>query len=1465
MPKRNRDDEDLDQFSETTTGSISRQKRCWDIDAEGESAQSLITATPTKLRSSDDYTIGWVCALPIEMAVAIAMLDQIHASSSLQRHPNDHNTYTLGEIGDHNVAIACLPSGGYGVVSAATVASQMSSTFTSINSWLMVGVGGGVPDQKNDIRLGDIVVSHSVIQYDYGKTLAGGRFERTSISKTPSQALLTAINKLRADHEISKSRIPIFLSEMLNKNPEMRAKYVYQGQEYDFLYEADYDHPESQDTCELCQRERLVGRHPRNETSPRIYYGPIASGNQVMKHGITRDRLKKELEILCFEMEAAGLMDNFPCLVIRGICDYADSHKNKKWQEYSAATAAAYTKELLLTMPAARVTVQAPAVIPATDLETMEKRKAVMDALKFNHMDNRQVTIKTAHAETCRWLLTKPEFKNWLDDNQISDHHGFLWIKGKPGTGKSTLMKFALKHCERTIKKAKFLSFFFNARGEGLEKSTIGMYRSLLYQLLKKIPRLQTVFDTLGSPETLASAYSSDIRLLQDTFSRALGQMGQGRLVCFIDALDECDEDQIREMLNFLWDLGVNPDLDTPATSGGVQLRVCFSSRHYPHITLKKGREMILEGQEGHDRDIVSYLATELIGKGKTVQQIREEILKKSSGIFLWVVLVVQILNKVYDGGGRPSLLRQRLEELPVGLSDLFKEILIKDTENKRDLLLCIEWILHAKRPLKPVELYIAILSGNYPEELGVWDPEEITEEDMGRFILNSSKGLAEFTKSSDQTVQFIHESVRDFLIKENGLNQLWSDFGSSSHERLKLSCFNYINIDMSQDLPPSDTKLPSAASQEALEIRELASTKFPFLEYAVQNVLYHADLASNSENSQEAFINNFPLGVWIFLNNLVEKIHVRRYHLQASFLYIFSDQGLSNLVRFEVRRVENIDIMGFSRYSYPITAALANGHEETVKELLISEANTRSTIVMPRDQVCERVKELLKDGRDFKVPKRQPLLFYAAEHGKLDWAEILLATGKVHVRLGAEYSRFRQPLSYIASHGSVWLVDLLLAKGAHIDHADIDGRTPLSYAAEAGHEGIVSLLLAKGADIENIALSNGRTPLSYATEAGNEGIVSLLLAKNADINKIAWFNGRTPLSYAVEAGHKGIVSLLLAKGADIDNIALSNGRTPLSYAAEAGHEGIVSLLLAKDADINKIAWSNGRTPLSYAAEAGHKGIVSLLLAKGADIGKIALSNERTPLSYAAEVGHKKAVNILLDRGANIDTVVGSGMRTPLSYAAASGHGIITPLIHAAYGGHEAALVVLLKNGAKTVASSSGEPALAYAAAKERVKAVKLLLDHETDPNLYDKWGLTPLLEAALVGNLEIVNILLERGANTEFRSISTSSSSTIAGRTPLSFAAESGNKLLIELLLGKGEELDSRDDKGRTPLMHAARNCKPEVVIQLLESGANPLIENNYGKTALSYAKRMVESFYIPKRDQARQMVKILSENLNR
>ena len=135
----------------------------------------------------------------------------------------------------------------------------------------------------------------------------------------------------------------------------MGARFAHPGTQYDCLYEAEYDHPEGNTTCSQCDRDRLVDREPRPSSEPVIHYGLIASGDQVMRHGTTRDRLRRDQNVLCFEMEAAGLMDTFRCLVIRGICDYADSHKNQRWQAYAAVTAAAYAKELLCLVPGSQV------------------------------------------------------------------------------------------------------------------------------------------------------------------------------------------------------------------------------------------------------------------------------------------------------------------------------------------------------------------------------------------------------------------------------------------------------------------------------------------------------------------------------------------------------------------------------------------------------------------------------------------------------------------------------------------------------------------------------------------------------------------------------------------------------------------------------------------------------------------------------------------------------------------------------------------------------------------------------------------------------------------------------------------------------------------------------------------------------------------------------------------------------
>lgn len=153
-------------------------------------------------------------------------------------------------------------------------------------------------------------------------------------------------------------------------------------------------------------------------------------------------------------------------------------------------------------------------------------------------------------------------------------------------------------------------------------------------------------------------------------------------VVCFIDTLDECEEEQVWKMIQFFEQIG------ELAVSIGICFQICFSNRHYPHITIRKGLELVLEGQEGHSQDITNYVETELkIEKSKTAQQIRAELQEKASGIFMCVVLVVRILNKDFDDGQEYAL-RQKLEAIPGDLHVLFRDILTRDSCNKDRLVL---------------------------------------------------------------------------------------------------------------------------------------------------------------------------------------------------------------------------------------------------------------------------------------------------------------------------------------------------------------------------------------------------------------------------------------------------------------------------------------------------------------------------------------------------------------------------------------------------------------------------------------------------------------------------------------------------------------------------------------------------------------------------------------------------------
>lgn len=322
------------------------------------------------LDSKDSYTIGWIAALATERAAAEEMLDDQHERPVDFKQPQtDKNSYTWGRIGEHNVVIASLEAGMYGTTPAATTANSLLSLFPQVRFGLLVGIGGGIPSAARDIRLGDVAVSQpgsftgGVIQYDLAKANAAGKVERKDFLNKPPQVLLKALPNLQAKHKRKTFGIPGILKSMEDQNPGMFVSepgepgYEFQGVENDHLFDPSCEHV-SGIGCSGCDMRKVLKRDPRRRPDvPKVHYGIIASGNTLVKDAASCERLLGHLECdcICYEMEAAGLMNTFPCLVIRGICDYAGSHKNDRWQAYAAATAAAFATELLSYVPIADI------------------------------------------------------------------------------------------------------------------------------------------------------------------------------------------------------------------------------------------------------------------------------------------------------------------------------------------------------------------------------------------------------------------------------------------------------------------------------------------------------------------------------------------------------------------------------------------------------------------------------------------------------------------------------------------------------------------------------------------------------------------------------------------------------------------------------------------------------------------------------------------------------------------------------------------------------------------------------------------------------------------------------------------------------------------------------------------------------------------------------------------------------
>ncbi|KAJ1323667.1 ankyrin repeat domain-containing protein 50 [Microdochium nivale] len=1145
------------------------------------------TASPSKVPalSHDAYTIAWICALHLELAASRCMIDEEHAP--LAAKDGDQNIYVLGRIASHNVVMTALPV-VYGKVNAAAVATHLKRSFPNIRATVMVGIGGAAPSEA-DLYLGDLVVGTRVMEYDLGKATANGSFDITAIPKHPSPLLLNAVTNLRSKYGPNQwsSRSQHLLQTRLSNYPRPAQP--------DLLFQASYRHPADADpgTCRDCDAEKLQTRRCRVTNDFFIHYGGIASGDSVFKDASKRDALARRLDIKCFEMESAGIMDSLECLPIRGICDYSDSHKNKDWQGYAAATAASYARELLETIPSLA---SAAGLVPSdiwkaardnasSSLDDMleeqrkaqmkqleERRKARMELLDFTQINARRDAIQTEQVKTCRWMLEHEKYLDWVGGDKEGQHRSsILWIRGKAGAGKSTIMKFLFSN--RKVKattswklpQTLIVSFFFNARGEHLEKSIEGLYRSLLQQVLTLRKDLQWILDASGAFQPGTQTRPS-LNWLKDMLGEAVMNLGATELICFIDALDECDEHDAREMVLYFEDL-------TEAASGkNISFRVAFSSRPYPYIQVNQMLLVTIENERGHAKDLAQYIDRRLRVPPRVKEELSSQILAKASGVFMWVVLVVGILNKEASHGG--LALGRRLLEIPPTLSQLFKEILLRDQERPDQLRRCILWVLCARRPLHPDELRHALWAGGLDDDQ-VDDEVPVAEDQESNMalVIGSSKGLVEITIVDGQlgVAQFIHESVRDFLIKERGLQELWPELGfdweGPSHEILRKCCESYLTHSVifaamqrvliarlgspSHDQVSWDSHATRVSRRDRTEMdvpnftgatEKVDLEAYRLTEYAITSILYHANIAAPSI-PQGRFLRRFLNDFGVAALDFFQRGRGDRYGPKTCPLYMLADQGLGNLIRLNATDIDIND----QDARFPLFAALSNRHRDAVAALL-----HLPTTIYEDEDLMDRSKHVTRE----------------------DFAS-------------------RTPMTWAAQEGHINLIRVLIGNGVSITENDPAGFSPLKMAARCGQLGAVQLLLDHGV---STADEDYRMSIHEALIYSQDLIAAKLLQNFSGWRSLRPWSLITSIDYWLHMtawnGMDGAARLLMQHGATYSGAIVT--------AAIGNHFDVLQTLVHGGVDVNQRG-TGGRTALMVASSCDRRAMARFLVDQGAD------------------------------------------------------------------------------------------------------------------------------------------------------------------------------------------------------------------------------------------------------------------------
>ncbi|KAM0168551.1 hypothetical protein ACHAPF_010891 [Botrytis cinerea] len=978
--------------------------------------------------------------------------------------------------------------------------------------------------------------------------------------------------------------------------------------------------------------------------------------------------------------------------------------------------------------------------------------KRCLRSLAYPEMGYRRRDTKRAHANTCDWITRHLSYTTWLKEGS-----GILWIKGKPGSGKSTLMEFLLRDFEKQARSEKSiqLSFFLHGRGNTLQKSRLGMFRSLLHQLLLRAPATGAAFqrsfeekiDSQGEP---GKDWDWHISEIYEFFKSAVEDAATTHSVnIFVDALDEADDgtddrDTSHHIVNDFH------EINDMLCHKKLRSTICFSCRHFPVITKSQRWEIWVEKE--NYKDISTYILNELNkrlspteAESQYLVEWQDTIIKGAQGVFQWAALVVRMVVQHYDNGMSPREIRQMLARVPKQLGDVYKHILeqVIEKEDYQQTLRLMRWVCLAERPLTMVEICFAM---NLPDtdtfDVEFEELELPTHDTMKRRVVSLSGGLVEFKQHEEQEiVQFIHQSVNDFLFQD-GLGFLDSMILGNpigqGHNYLSVICANYIGM-----IKPDYSKEPNEGAIQS---------QFPFVDYAVISWYLHAEKAEAQGVLQDhllRFIQHRPFALknWIWLYEIIDRYNSsgRRPGNNCTLLHTTSGANLLSVVNGLLKvgyELESMDDDGNRALHY----ASRWGHLQIVKTLLdagalIDEENKSKCTVLERAAANghrEVVKMLLAKGANVnkQTGNSGNALYAAALKGSRAVVQILLDYKADIDAQGGEYGNALQAAAY-GGHQSI--LQLLLDCKADINAQGGIYGNALQAAAYGGHQSIVQLLLDCKADVNAQGGEYGNA-LQAAVYRDHQSIVQLLLDYKADANAQGGYFGNAlqaaadgggyfgnALQAAADGGYQSIVQLLLDYKADINAQGGRYGNA-LQAAALEGHQSTVQLLLDCKADVNAQGGEYGNA-LQAAVCRGHQSIVQLFLDCKADVNAQG-GRYGNALQAAANGGHQSIVQLLLDCKADIN---------------AQGGRYGNALQAAALEGHQSTVQLLLDCKADINAQGGAYGnALQAAAYRDHQSIVQLLLDYKADANAQGGYFGNALQAAANGGYQSIVQLLLD-------------------------------------------------------------------------------------------------------------------------